>query len=160
MFIWQEKRNTTREFHLTIKPLFIYHYDHFFRSLRGKVFLTLFCLLSPVFSCIRRRSKTMKKRMTVKMNILLVIFALVLVPVCASAQTQTPAGGAGAAGAAAQGTTATAAGAGAAGAGGAEGLSTAAIVGIAAGVAAIAVIAIAAGGGDGGETTPGHTAGH
>jgi hypothetical protein len=40
----------------------------------------------------------MKKRMTAKITILLTIFALVLVPVYASAQTQTPAAGAGAQG--------------------------------------------------------------
>jgi hypothetical protein len=110
----------------------------------------------------RTRRELMKKQITSRMPILLVILALILVPVYVSAQTLAQAGGAGAAGAAAQGTTGTAAGAGAAGEGGATGLSTAAIVGIAAGVAAIAVIAIAAGGGDGGGggTTPGHTAGH
>jgi hypothetical protein len=141
-----------------MNQVFIYCYRRSFRSLRGKILLTLFCLLSSGFNCIGRRSKTMKKRMTAKMTTLLVMLSLVLFPVCASAQTQQPAQGAGAAGAEAQGTAGTAAGAGAAGAGASTGLSTAAIVGIVAGVAIIAGIAIAAGGGDGGGggTTAGH----
>ena len=94
-----------------------------------------------------------------KLGILVLIFALILVPGTALAQSQE--GGAGAAGAATKGEASTpAAAGGAAGAGATSGLSTAAIVGIAAGVAAITAIAIAAGGGDGGttagHTTPGH----
>ena len=104
----------------------------------------------------------MKRSVFSKLRIILLVSALVLVPVFASAQTQQPASGTGASGAETQGTTGTAAGAAEAGEGASSGLSTAAIVGIAAGIVIIGAFALSSGGdGGGGTTTSGHTtAGH